>query len=66
MKITVWEDCADCRGTGWYADGGGSEFQCLLCGGEGAIPRNVTLQEFAAMIDVIRIGEIAVKDEATR
>jgi len=65
MKITVWEDCADCHGRGWNRDDDGSEFQCLSCSGEGAIPKNISLADLAAMIEAIRTGEIAV-EEATR
>jgi len=46
---------------------GGYELRpCEACNGDGAVPRNVTLQEFAAMIEAIRTGTIAVKEEATR
>ena len=60
MYLTLYDRC-----TGVENEGCGGD-ECEACNGDRAIPRNVTLQEFAAMLDVIRTGEIAVKEEATR
>jgi len=70
MYLTLHRKCEDCGGTGAaeYPVPPWNEHalrRCPACNGEGAIPKNVTLQEFAAMIETIRTGEIAVK-EATR